>query len=422
MTKSVVLYGEAFETLRKLADNSVDAVVCDPPYGLSKAPDPVEMLRHWLAGDDYIHQGGGFMGKSWDSFVPGPSIWRECLRVLKPGGHMLVFGGTRTYDLLVLSIRLANFDIRDTIAYMYGSGFPKGTNVSKAIDKAAGVEREVLGRSARHVSGKPEQRTEGLNGTSTFAESVGMGEFVTAPSTPEAQQWEGWNTSLKPAHEPICVARKPLVETIVANVLEHGVGALNVDGCRVGTGSTTRVRTPDDFGLVNDDGWEPKPGVNGSDAGRWPANVILDEEAGAALDEMTGELKSGANPTRRGSDKFRLAYGDFEGQRECEPARGADSGGASRFYYCAKSSTRERNEGLPEGVKNTHATVKPLSLMRYLVRLVTPPEGRVLDPYCGSGTTGCAAALEGMSFIGVDNEEESVEIARARIAHWRAGR
>lgn len=227
---------------------------------------------------------------------------------------------------------------------------------------------------------------------------------------------------MKPAYEPICVARKPLVGTIVANVLEHGTGALNVDGCRVGTESTTRVRPPGSFGLINDDGWEPKPGVNGSDAGRWPANVILDEEAGAALDEQTGELKSGANPTRRGSDKFRLAYGDFEGQRECEPARGANSGGASRFFYCSKSSTRERNEGLPEGMKNTHATVKPLSLMRYLVRLVTPPEGRVLDPYCGSGTTGCAAALEGMSFIGVDNEEESVEIARARIAHWRAGR
>jgi site-specific DNA-methyltransferase (adenine-specific) len=434
MTKSVVLYGEAFETLRKLADNSVDAVVCDPPYGLSKAPDPVEMLRHWLAGDDYIHQGGGFMGKSWDSFVPGPSIWRECLRVLKPGGHMLVFGGTRTYDLLVLSIRLANFDIRDTIAYMYGSGFPKGTNVSKAIDKAAGAKRKVVGTKL----GQPGYSlTDGQPGGVAMEGNVdgslrnGAAECeITAPATPEAQQWEGWNTSLKPAHEPICVARKPLVGTIVANVLEHGTGALNVDGCRAGeadgldeqargrAGEPSANRRYTDRGGSN---FAATPGPRGgSPRGRWPANVVLDEEAAAALDEQTGELKSGANPTRRNSDKFRLAYGDFEGQRECEPARGADSGGASRFYYCAKSSTRERNEGLPEGMKNTHATVKPLSLMRYLVRLVTSPEGRVLDPYCGSGTTGCAAALEGMSFIGIDNEEESVEIARARIAYWKA--
>jgi site-specific DNA-methyltransferase (adenine-specific) len=422
MTKSVVLYGEAFETLRKLADNSVDAVVCDPPYGLSKAPDPVEMLRHWLAGDDYIHQGGGFMGKSWDSFVPGPSIWRECLRVLKPGGHMLVFGGTRTYDLLVLSIRLANFDIRDTIAYMYGSGFPKGTNVSKAIDKAAGAKRKVVGTKL----GQPGYSlTDGQPGGVAMEGNVdgslrnGAAECeITAPATPEAQQWEGWNTSLKPAHEPICVARKPLVGTIVANVLEHGTGALNVDGCRVGTGGQLQWSKPRDVGYHGGSDSDGKLLANTQ--GRWPANVILDEDAGRSLDEMTGELKSGAPPTRRSSDKFRLAYGDFEGQRECEPGRGANSGGASRFYYCAKSSTRERNEGLPEGMKNTHATVKPLSLMRYLVRLVTSPEGRVLDPYCGSGTTGCAAALEGMSFIGIDNEEESVETARARIAYWKA--
>lgn len=550
MTKSVVLYGKAFETLRKLADNSVDAVVCDPPYGLSKAPDPVEMLRHWLAGDDYIHQGGGFMGKSWDSFVPGPSIWRECLRVLKPGGHMLVFGGTRTYDLLVLSIRLANFEIRDTIAWMYGSGFPKSLDVSKAIDKAGGdplawrafsrayalaIEGSALTHSdvdrhlgikssscywARedHRGGMPPRHhwekvqtlvslTDGFEALYAEAEREIIGrrergfapgtnavygafsgdERVTAAASDAAQQWEGWGTALKPAHEPIVVARKPLAEkTVAKNVLENGTGALNIDATRVAfqgdedkasakpggkatarSGALAGKTQAGHFVIVgptdledgplywsNQDGWggrstatvfdESEAGLSDPDEtvrrewmddndgrkefhavqgkGRWPANVILDEDAGRSLDEMTGELKSGAPPTRRSSDKFRLAYGDFEGQRECEPGRGANSGGASRFFYCSKSSTRERNEGLPEGMKNTHATVKPLSLMRYLVRLVTPPEGRVLDPYCGSGTTGCAAALEGMSFIGIDNEEESVEIARARIAHWRAGR
>jgi site-specific DNA-methyltransferase (adenine-specific) len=352
---------------------------------------------------------------------------------------MLVFGGTRTYDLLVLSIRLANFEIRDTIAWMYGSGFPKGTNVSKAIDKAAGAKRKVVGTKL----GQPGYSlTDGQPGGVAMEGNVdgslrnGAAECeITAPATPEAQQWEGWNTSLKPAHEPICVARKPLVGTITANLLKHGTGALNVDGCRVAFAASAdeaeskNKNRHGDFGTehggnaVYGDYSRDELRENYDPPGRWPANVILDEEAGRSLDAMTGDLtssKRGPRAGQQGGSKTDGIYSDLPQLGYPEGTTYGDSGGASRFYYCAKSSTRERNEGLPEGMKNTHATVKPLSLMRYLVRLVTSPEGRVLDPYCGSGTTGCAAALEGMSFIGIDNEEESVETARARIAYWKA--
>lgn len=209
-----------------LADNSIDAVVTDPPYGLSKEPDMMEVMKHWMNGDDYVHTGGGFMGKSWDSFVPGPSIWKEVFRVLKPGGHLLAFFGSRTYDLGTLAIRLAGFEIRDQIMWVYGSGFPKSLDVSKAIDKAAGVEREVIGTQIR------KNAPNGL--VSIGRDSVEFERLITAPATDEAKQWSGWGTALKPAHEPICVARKPLSGTVAENVLTHSTGALNIDGCRIG--------------------------------------------------------------------------------------------------------------------------------------------------------------------------------------------
>lgn len=448
--------GDCIDVLRGLPDASIDAVVTDPPYGI------------------------GFMGKAWDTFDPstleqrvgsrdgnGPpsdvrdgrakgrtasafanpageagaydlsltanrrfqawcEAWAsEALRVLKPGGHLIAFGGTRSYHRMAAGVEDAGFEIRDTIAWMFGSGFPKSLDVSKAIDKAAGADREIVGRSERHIA-KGEAAASSVYAQDEWTRENGrMGEFVTAPATPEAEQWAGWGTALKPGFEPIVVARKPLAGTVATNVLAHGTGCLNIDGCRVAAAH---------------------------DAGRWPANVVLDEAAGSMLDAQAGELTSGANPTQRTSDKSRQAYGDFKGQRECISARGADVGGASRFFYCAKASSGERNAGLsalstsdakrtssPESTfhngragskrvddreyvavprTNVHPTVKPITLMRWLVRLVTPPGGAVLDLFAGSGTTGIAAVLEGLHFVGVEREFSYASIARARIAHW----
>jgi len=378
-------HGDCLDVLRSLPDCSVDSVVSDPPYGLS------------------------FMGKKWDYDVPAVEVWQECLRVLKPGGHLLAFAGTRTQHRMAVRIEDAGFEIRDIIAWVYGSGFPKSLDVSKAIDKAAGAEREVIGESARHV-GKKTQRLEGLNGSSTFAETPGMGAMLTAPATEAAKQWQGWGTALKPALEPITVARKPLIGTVAENVLEHGTGAINVDGCRV-------------------------PGAL-QNSGRWPANLIHDgsEEVTELLNDAARFFK--CCPSDSVCPLCNLnATGDFTRQDtkageelKCEP---------SRFAYVPKASKKDRDEGL-EGFQkqnnmrvnapreseeakhsaklaNFHPTVKPTDLMRYLCRLVTCPGGVVLDPFTGSGSTGKAAVLEGFRFIGIEREAEYVQIARARI-------
>lgn len=353
--------GDCIEAMAELSPDSVDSIVTDPPYGL------------------------GFMGKAWDDLPPGVEWARECLRLLKPGGHLLAFGGSRTYHRLACAVEDAGFEVRDQMMWLYGSGFPKSHNLKG--------ERE------------------------------------------------GWGTALKPAHEPIVVARKPLIGTVAENVLAHGTGALNIDGCRIGIAPgdepSAGHRTAT-FGTQ-----ETVSGGDGSGGwkaaeGRWPANVILDEEAGRLLDEQSGDISSqktrnkptGGTPwhgTGLGTVRSMVNYGD--------------TGGASRFFYCAKASKGERNAGLdalpdkvrrrvnsgglendprwaPVIAKNNHPTVKPISLMRYLVRLVTPPEGTVLDPFLGSGTTGCAAALEGFDFIGIEREPEYVAIAEARIKHW----
>ena len=380
-------HGDCLEVLRTIASDSIDAVVTDPPYGLS------------------------FMGKRWDYDVPSVEVWAECLRVLKPGGHLLAFAGTRTQHRMAVRIEDAGFEIRDMIAWVYGSGFPKSLDVSKAIDRMDATEEQerrrlrftawVRGTGAtsrqideatgtnmgghyttaasqpaimtrehldqcRHLLGdvpewverdadirSVESRnmaerevvaTETRYNEASGIVSAGRNERtlierkITTPSTPEAQQWAGWGTALKPAMEPITMARKPLAGTVAETVLAHGTGALNIDGCRVGQ--------------------------------RWPANLIHD-----GSDEPTGLL-----------------------------------GDAARFFYCPKASMADRDAG------NVHPTVKPTALMRYLCRLVTPPGGVVLDPFTGSGSTGKAAVLEGFRFLGIELEAEYVEIARARIA------
>lgn len=432
--------GDCLELLKSFPDNSIDSVVTDPPYGLSKEPDMVEVLKHWLAGDDYKHNSKGFMGKSWDSFVPGPSVWREVFRVLKPGGHMLVFSGTRTYDLTVLAIRLAGFEIRDQLAWMYGTGFPKSLDVSKTIDNHLGAVRASVG--VRSGTGN-KMMCARENG-----KGFGPVVTITTPGSVEGAQWEGWGTALKPAQEPIALCRKPLVGTVAKNVLTHGTGGLNVDGCRVGKemvgcgggagGGGTWNETNSGLGKSGN----PRPVE-----GRWPANVLLDEGAAEVLDEQSGVSKSPSGQITQGGDHFSI--GSNKKTRGTKFQGHGDSGGASRFFYVAKASKGEREKGLEnfrtasageltggrkegsDGLNNpragagrggerkcTHPTVKPVALMRYLVRLITPPGGVVLDPYTGSGTTGIACKLEGFSFAGLELNEEYVTLARARIAAW----
>jgi len=445
MKPYVLHQGDCLEVLKTIPDNSFDSIVCDPPYGLSKEPDMAEVLKHWLAGDDYQHKGAGFMGKSWDSFVPGPSVWRECLRVLKPGGHLLSFFGTRTYDMGVLAIRLAGFEIRDQIAWVYGSGFPKSQNVSKAIDKSAGAERQVLSQ------GKPVKRMipgADQDKTGSWIKDNGR-EYVpteTAPATEDAQQWEGWGTALKPAQEPIVVARKPLTGTVAANVLTHGTGALNIDGCRVGTeGGSTQPSGMDRYNAkLAEQGYRPgayqkgpqKPPESG---GRWPANLILDgsEEVLAAFPDAKGQQGALTGDEPSGKVGSANCYGKMDRRHAAMPRIELDKS-AARFFYHAKASRADRNAGLvdpgpqfkhgttlrkvesAEKKGNLHSTVKPTALMRYLCRLVTPPAGTVLDPYMGSGSTGRGALLEGFQFIGIELSEEYMAIAESRIAHAQA--
>jgi DNA modification methylase len=413
-----------------MPDCSVDAVVTDPPYGLS------------------------FMGKKWDYDVPGVEVWAECLRVLKPGGHLLAFAGTRTQHRMAVRIEDAGFEIRDMIAWVYGSGFPKSLDVSKAIDKMDAAQEQQTRRyrftewvrstgitskqideatqtnmgghyttaasqpaimtrehleACRHLLGKiPEwvEREADIRSVESknFAEREVVGQKIingeegtaggykngiasiqgadisinrsidiTIAATPEAKQWEGWGTALKPALEPITVARKPLIGTVAENVLQHGTGAINVDGCRVGTDGGTKHNDGEKGTTKNcyGNGLFVEFGKPVIGLGRWPANFIHD-----GSEEVTDLL-----------------------------------GSAARFFYCAKASKRDRDEG------NHHPTVKPTDLMRYLCRLVTPPDGLVLDPFMGSGSTGKAAVLEGFRFIGIEREAEYVAIAQARINH-----
>lgn len=466
---AVVHLGDCRDVLATIADNSIDSIVTDPPYEL------------------------GFMGKAWDNtgIAYDVTVWQQCLRVLKPGGHLIAFGGSRTYHRMAVAIEDAGFEIRDQIQWIYGSGFPKSLAVDKAIDKQRHDREQVYavtawmrqardnaGLSNRDIAnvfgftpqmadhwttqktqpsvptldqipplldlfgltlddvpddvrtliwtlngrkGQPgeawyqrtvvtekredmfgeyeveEIKEAGMGSGKTFGMLQSEGEnhkanhkiAITTPATDLAKQWQGWGTALKPAHEPAVLARKPLTGTVADNVTAWGVGALNVDGCRIGT-----------------------------EGGRWPANVIFNEEAAQILDAQSGHSVSEFG----GKSGTHFSAGNQGIPTPDRPRHGhSDSGGASRFFYVAKASKAEREAGLdaPAGQRaNIHTTVKPIALMRYLVRMVTPKGGIVLDPFTGSGSTGCAAVLEGCDFVGMDITPEYVEIAQKRIAYY----
>ena len=393
--------------------DSIDSIVTDPPYGLS------------------------FMGKDWDHGVPGEAFWRETLRVAKPGAHLLAFGGTRTHHRLAVAIEDAGWEIRDCLGWLYGSGFPKSLDVSKAIDKAAGAEREVVGLGINHAAKVRHAATHDPSGGATYI-SAPAGPMLTAPATPDAACWQGWGTALKPAWEPVILARKPLVGTVVVNVLAHGTGALNIDGCRVGVEKRPRLeagfirsgRTDEE---VFSTGYGRPKETNGTVDGRWPANIVHD--GSDEVLELFPNTKAGKWNRTKGARHFNN-NGEETDYREWKTL--IDSGSAARFFYCAKASKADRDEGC-EGLgeragkrplsggddtrgrptpcnHNHHPTVKPTALMRYLCRLITPPGGIILDPFCGSGSTGKAATLEGFDFIGIDTDADYLAIAEARIA------
>jgi site-specific DNA-methyltransferase (adenine-specific) len=494
-----VINGNNIELLKQYPDNYFDAIVTDPPYGLGKEPDATELMKDWIEKGYHEVKGSGFMGKEWDAFVPQPIFWKECFRVLKHGGHVLAFYGSRTYDWGVMAMRFAGFEVRDTITWHFGSGFPKSHNISKAIDKMYGAERtEVIGKRVRNV--KPYDDSNGWNENNT------SGEFeYKAPATDQAKQWDGWGSALKPASEYICLARKPLEKglSIAENVLKWGVGAINIDGCRVGFKNETDNRVGTDAKYSNTSESDFFKGIKNNQQvydsqGRFPANLILThhpececvgtkkvktgkniEEKGSGgiwqkssglpcgnqygdengeetiedwnchpdcpikiLDEQSGELKSGKmtpNHKRTTNGSPNGIYGKFDVSHPLAETYG-DKGGASRFFYVAKASKSERNKGL-EGfeekenmrvnapreseeekvsnkMSNFHPTVKPIKLMQYLVRLVTPPNGIVLDPFCGSGTTGVACKLDGFQFVGMEQDQEYTKIAQARIENY----
>ena len=370
--------GDCLDILRTMPEASVDSIVTDPPYGLA------------------------FMGKRWDYDVPSVEIWEECLRVLKPGGHLLAFAGTRTQHRMAVRIEDAGFEIRDMIAWVYGSGFPKSLDVSKSIDQAAGVERtEESPHPTNECKGGQWCKCYSLDATGRYRPT--KHSAITAPATDAARQWNGWGTALKPALEPITVARKPLAGTVAANVLMHGTGALNVDGCRIGTGADKGI-WPITQRRHSDVTWTLQPVQTDSNSGRWPANLIHD--GSDEVVELFPECKSGKPGDAVRTAKVMVLQGGGNGT----PLTGfGDSGSAARFFYCAKASAEDRGPG------NHHPTVKPTDLMRYLCRLVTPLDGVVLDPFTGSGSTGRGAVLEGFAFIGCEMDPEYLEIARTRI-------
>ena len=570
-----LILGNCLEVLRELPDNSVDAIVTDPPYGLGKEPDALKMLTDWIETGHHDVKGRGFMGKEWDAFVPQPRVWHECLRVLKPGGHLLAFAGTRTQDLMTLGLRLAGFEIRDMIAWVYSTGFPKShnfgckcssgalpytheenlprepkaerdlrplwnSNVSPSLDISEGrgeVLQPCMSQSGASIEGREQLSSaevwsgeSSMEGWGNILEKEGQlqanqvcplpkgvfsngeegrvcdgtpfnnGEDIRAlfiedrssascepqpagQPTGESRaiskqrsaqergveanqvcekcrkltQWKGWGTALKPALEPITLARKPLEGTVASNVLKWHTGALNIDGCRVTLNGDYKCKAngrQSQTGLP--DNYEPAAANQPDNAGRWPANLIHDgsEEVVRLFPQTTSG--GGDKHGKKGS----LFCASTDWQAFKGTSNGGDTGSAARFFYCAKANKRDRDEGcehlpehqeglqLPRGkcpdcgtwknageerckcgsawemtsnpppkAHNNHPTVKPTDLMRYLCRLITPQNGVVLDPFMGSGSTGKAAALEGFQFIGIERDPDYFKIAEARITN-----
>jgi len=403
MNKVTLLKGDCLDKLKELQDNSIDSVVTDPPYEI------------------------GFMGKGWDDsgIANNPELWKEVLRVLKPGGHLLSFSHSRTYHRQAVAVEDAGFEIRDQIMWIYGSGFPKSHNIGNSIDKLYGAGNRghaiSSGNRFHPTTGEPRPNGEKLDKYEA--------------RTQQGKGWEGWGTALKPAHEPIVMARKPLSEkTVAKNVLEWGTGGINIDASRIGN-ETITTNGYGDKGFVAQEGYEPS-----THQGRFPANIIFDEEAGKILDEQSGITSQGHWP--KGKTKGFGEFGGGESSYEGVGPKDKEKGGASRFFYCPKASKKDRDEGMehlqsktikgrdegqdktsiaykarPTERKNIHPTVKPTDLMAYLVRMVTPKGGTVLDPFMGSGSTGKGAIREGMDFIGIEREDEYMEIAKTRIEH-----
>jgi DNA modification methylase len=391
-----IKHGDCLEVMRGMADNSVDAIVTDPPYGLVGASRGGSSQPGDLA-TPYGRSGpskkrGGFMGKEWDASIPGAEYWSEALRIAKPGAYILAFGGTRTFHRLAVAIEDAGWEIRDTLMWVYGSGFPKSRNVCLDMDKMDGHGNRghrIAVANRHHPDGTLEPNGEHLP--------------AYEPKTDAAKQWAGWGTALKPAWEPIIMARKPMVGTVAENVLAHGTGAINVDGCRVEAPEGKTNGGCAGTSALHGGGISERSGVDQS-KGRWPANLIHDgsEEVVACFPESRSSATLRNRQPRADKTQYRVG-GDYE------TVEYGDTGSAARFFYCAKASKSDRGES------NGHPTVKPTELMRYLVRLVTQPGGTVLDPFTGSGSTGKAAVLEGFEFIGIEREAEYVAIAEARI-------
>ncbi len=372
----MIINGDCLEEMKKLIDDGVkvDAVVTDPPYHLTSITERFGKegsapAQHGTDGA-FARASRGFMGKEWDGgdIAFRAETWALCFELLKSGGHLLAFSGSRTYHRMAVAIEDAGFEIRDQIMWIYGSGFPKSLNIGKALDKAAGLERDVI-----DVAGK-----SGSSRNCMAGDYAGGEYFHTTPASEFAKQWEGWGTALKPAHEPIVLARKPISEKSIAdNVVKHGTGALNIDGCRIQTDEEIKTHSRSALaaskkGIFNGFQKQSTHQKDGQQFGRYPANVIHD-----GLQEEW-----------------------------------------ARYFYCPKTSTAEREESVTlngQDRNNTHPTVKPVELMRYLCRLVTPKGGAVLDPFMGSGSTGLAAKTEGMEFIGIEREQEYFDIATDRI-------
>lgn len=393
MDTNRIIAGDSFQELQKLPKNSVHAVVTDPPYGLA------------------------FMGRSWDDFEPKEyqewcQEWAEhVLRVLKPGGHVLAFSGNRTHHRLFTGVEDAGFEIRDTLTWHYGSGFPKASDIGKTIDKRAGADREVVGtREADDV-------TSGNYGQGGSIDENKQGETTTyeytEPATPEAKKWDGWKTGLKPATEYVVMARKPFDGATVDCVQEHGTGALNIEACRVGSdGGHEHPGTEDNSTTETCYG----DGLNGTqsepvDKGRYPSNVVFDEIEAERLDEQVGELAAGAHTTQVDA-KAANCYGDKRYTDTPEERTETDSGGPSRYFYTSKASKAERTEN--GSIDNAHPTVKPQDLMEWLIKMVSREGQIVLDPFCGSGTTCKAAKSLNREFIGIERQDKWVDVARVR--------